>query len=267
MAWIESHQALANHPKVADLMAGMDWDLDTSLGKLHRFWWWCVDYAEDGDLRRHNDNRIGRAVGLNSSEDCSRFVRAMVESCWIDRMPYFRVHDWWDYIGLFLQRKYGEKNKPRWERVKLLYTGSTEVVQRLSQPTNQPNQPTEDRARAFKPEVRSEEATAHGAAAKAALQGQVTQAVMDRALVVLNAYPSKAKKDGRPVAKSLDDQNLLAYKIAGSPDHPWEEHAGLMQANPTPPDLRKWVEKMPDPVALQALRKATAGQSESRRYM
>jgi hypothetical protein len=51
LAWIESHQTLEKHPKTLDLMNATGWDLDTCLGKLHRFWYWCVDYAEDGDLR------------------------------------------------------------------------------------------------------------------------------------------------------------------------------------------------------------------------
>lgn len=145
MAWIESHQALRDHPKTIDLMALMGWDLDTNIGKLHRFWWWCVDYAEDGDLRKHNDSRLAIAVGLNSNQG-KQFVEAMVKSGWIDREPYFRVHDWWDYIGLFLQRKY-QRQPEKWQKVRDLYcstpavtpSGTPGVVTNL---TNQPNQHT-----------------------------------------------------------------------------------------------------------------------------
>lgn len=119
MAWIEAHQNLRDHPKVLDLVNLMEWDLDTTIGKLFRFWWWCVDYAEDGDLRKHNDNRLAVAVGLNG-KDGERFVGSMVQSCWIDRKPYFRVHDWWDYFGRFLQVKY--KNSPeKWRKIQELY--------------------------------------------------------------------------------------------------------------------------------------------------
>jgi hypothetical protein len=112
----------------------MGWDLDTTIAKLHRFWWWCVDYAENGDLRKHSNERVGRAVGLTNGES-TRFVEAMVSSGWIDTEPYRRVHDWWDYIGLFLQRRYGNKNSEKWKAVHRLYNGSTNVVQQLAQPT------------------------------------------------------------------------------------------------------------------------------------
>jgi hypothetical protein len=141
MAWIESHQALLTHPKVHDLMALMGWDLDTTIAKLHRFWWWCVDYAENGDLRKHSIDRLGRAVGLVDSSTAHRFVESMISTGWIDEKPYFRVHDWWEYIGLFLQRRYGNKNSEKWRAVQQLYSSCTEVVHQLAQPTNQPNQP------------------------------------------------------------------------------------------------------------------------------
>ena len=120
MPWIESHQELERHPKTLDLMNLMGWDIDITIGKLHRFWWWCVDYAEDGDLRKHNDNRLSAAVGVLPSAS-KQFMLAMVQSGWIDREPYFRVHDWWHYFGEFLKAKY--KNYPeRWQAVRDLYS-------------------------------------------------------------------------------------------------------------------------------------------------
>jgi len=145
MAWIEAHQKLDNHPKVLDLMNYMTWDLDTTIGKLFRFWWWCVDYAEDGDLRKHNDARIASAVGLNGCYG-KEFVENMVKSGWIDRNPYFRVHDWWDYIGKFLQIKY-KQNPDKWRHVQNCYlNGSMNVIHNTTKPTipNQHNQTKQD---------------------------------------------------------------------------------------------------------------------------
>jgi hypothetical protein len=145
MAWIESHQSLERHPKTLDLMTRMGWDLDTTIGKLQRFWWWCVDYAEDGDLQKHNDGRLGGAVGLNG-EEAKAFKVAMVEACWLDRDPYFRVHDWWNYIGRFLQVKY--KHYPdKWQHVRAAYLTNKELKNGSSNGlnnhrTNQPKQPT-----------------------------------------------------------------------------------------------------------------------------
>lgn len=140
MAWIESHQALEKHPKVYELMSLTGWDLDTAIGKLHRFWWWCVDYAEDGDLRKYSPEVIGRAMGLEG-EKATQIVSIMVKAKWIDEIPYLRVHDWWDYIGLFLQRKYGEKKKDKWQHIQKLYSDCTAIVREGVQELTQPNQP------------------------------------------------------------------------------------------------------------------------------
>lgn len=140
MAWIKSEQAIERHPKTLDLMSRMSWDLDTTIAKLHRFWWWCVDYADDGDLRKHNDARIGAAVGLNG-DAAKQFKDALVQSCWIDREPYFRVHDWWDHAGPFLISKY-KNRKEIWKKIRAAYQDNsckevTDTKIDRKKPTNQ----------------------------------------------------------------------------------------------------------------------------------
>lgn len=77
--------------------------LDVTLGKLHRFWYWCLDFAPTGDLRGKNDAVLAGSVGL-APKDGKRFVDAMVQSGWIDRADeIFRVHDWIDYAGRYLK--------------------------------------------------------------------------------------------------------------------------------------------------------------------
>lgn len=154
MAWIESHQAIERHPKTLSLAAAMGWGIYETIGRLQCFWWWCVDYAEDGDLRKHNDSILGAAVGLNS-QDAKRFVEAMKTARWLDSDPYFRVHDWWFYIGRFLQVKYKTSHPERWMAVKNAYTGGSDTDTEIpnkngsnngskngsktrNQPTNQP---------------------------------------------------------------------------------------------------------------------------------
>lgn len=144
MAWIESHIALRDHPKVLDLAAHMEWqDPDLALGKLHRFWYWCVDHAEDGDLRKYNDGQIGRAVGLNGA-GCKKFVEAMVAARLLDREPYFRVHDWWRYYGPALRSKY-KRSQQKWEFIRNLYVTVTApdhlTSPHLTLPGEQPTSP------------------------------------------------------------------------------------------------------------------------------
>lgn len=145
MAWIESHTELLTHPKILELRELMGWDLDTALGKLHRFWWWCLLYAEDGELRKHNDARLGGAVGLNGTE-ATRFVKAMVTVGLLDRQPCFRIHDWWDRVGYYLMAKY-KKSPHKWEAVREKYGGGNSYqppavpVTGTEYQPNQPNQP------------------------------------------------------------------------------------------------------------------------------
>lgn len=143
MPWIESHQTIERHYKTLDLMTSMGWDIDTTIGKLHRFWWWCMDYVEDGDLRKHSRERLGAVVGL-SGESAEKFIESMVSSRYLDDDPYFRIHDWWDYYGRFLQVKYKNKQE-KWKKIKELYhnvsKGGAKGGDENHKPTNQPNQP------------------------------------------------------------------------------------------------------------------------------
>lgn len=144
MAWIEFHDTVIEHYKTKDLARCYGCEVNTAIGMLGRFWLWCVKFADDGDLRRHNDDRIGDSVGLNG-EQAKRFVDAMVQSCWIDRKPYFRVHDWWDFAKSFLKSRY--KDEPeKWQKIKRLYENKTPVLHqsntRVTPATYQPNQPT-----------------------------------------------------------------------------------------------------------------------------
>lgn len=126
MAWIESHQALEKHPKILHLSTIMGWSLDETLGKMHRFWWWCLDYAPTGNLQSI-DSR-GLATGLHLSErDAPMFMPALIEThlvCHVQIPAYlrgekrdkrvsqpWRVHDWIDYAGQYL-KKTKFKNHP-----------------------------------------------------------------------------------------------------------------------------------------------------------
>lgn len=139
MAWIESHQKLKEDDKLFDLMDKLQMDMRSAVGTLHLFWWWCVDHAENGDLRGINDAHIGRIVGLNG-DDCKKLVDGLVGAGFIEREPYFRVANWWKFIGKYLMSKY--KDTPnKWKIVRRAYNG--EVTDKLRRsnttPPNQPN--------------------------------------------------------------------------------------------------------------------------------
>lgn len=102
MSYIESHQELEGHPKLLDLMVALSLDTDTAIGRLHRFWYWCMTYAESGVLEKHPEARIDAKFGAG-------FTAAMRECGFIDK-DRFRVHDWLDYAGRYLTARYRTRN-------------------------------------------------------------------------------------------------------------------------------------------------------------
>lgn len=144
MAWIESHQALEKHPKVLRLSRAASWSVPETIGKLHIFWWWCLNYATDGRLKKHGNDVIANVFGITT--DCDQFVTTLNEIGFVDFEPEIRVHDWWDYAGKFLQIRY--KRTPKtWKEIKRfygysVYRNSSRTVQGLSDENNhKPNQP------------------------------------------------------------------------------------------------------------------------------
>jgi hypothetical protein len=154
VAWIESHQKLKDDPKMVAVSITMGWNIYECIGRLHAFWWWCVDHCEDGDLRRYNDEVLASSVALNG-EEAKRFVEAMVAGCgngeaFVERQPYFRLRNWWKFAGRFLKGKYKD-NPSKWQKIKELYDEGTPsvtpsvthpVAPRTNIPTYLPNQPT-----------------------------------------------------------------------------------------------------------------------------
>lgn len=146
MAWIESHQALGNHPKLLKMSRAMGWSKADTLGRLHLFWHWCLDYATDGQLDKHGMNVVADVFEIPELER-EKFVRALRESEFVDFEPELRVHDWWDYSGKFLQIRY--KHKPAiWKNIKRLYglrierTKNRQRTDKDGLKNIKPNQPT-----------------------------------------------------------------------------------------------------------------------------
>jgi hypothetical protein len=87
-------------------MKAMGWDLDTTLGKLHRLWWWCLDYAIDGRLCSFTASQIGAAC---DTEDGPRLMAALIEARFVEEKPELRLRNWWEHAGEFLRYKLASK--------------------------------------------------------------------------------------------------------------------------------------------------------------
>ncbi len=108
MAWIESHTVLLRHPKLLRLARELRLKPVHCLGHLHALWHATLETREDGDLSSWSDEDIAAAAGVTS--DAPTFVSSLRLSGWLDNAL---VHDWLDYAGLYLTRKYAKRNKER----------------------------------------------------------------------------------------------------------------------------------------------------------
>lgn len=146
--WIESHQTLARHPKMFALCEELKIIPAQAIGHLHLFWYWCLDYAKQGDLTPFSDAAIARAADWPG--DPAAFVQALVKAGFVDETR--EVHDWYDYAGKLIEKRESERLRLRRLRKDAKKRGlsgvrpppvrSTDGVRTpLTNPTNQPNQP------------------------------------------------------------------------------------------------------------------------------
>ena len=112
MSWIRSDCALPRHPKTIFLKTLLGIEMDTLIGRLHMLWWWCLEYALDGDLSQKEPKMIEGA--------CQIPLKLLVKAKFVDSRPYRRIHDWWDNQGSYLKSRF--KDQPdKWQQIKLLY--------------------------------------------------------------------------------------------------------------------------------------------------
>lgn len=108
MAWIASHQTLERHKKILRMMGLTGWSKNETIGALHRFYYWCLDLAEDGDLRKFTPAEI--VMSFDSPADtATRTVENMIAAEWIDRYPHLRVHNWWEIAGPLFCKRYARQ--------------------------------------------------------------------------------------------------------------------------------------------------------------
>ncbi len=112
MSWIRSEKALLHHPKTVHLQVLLKVDVDVVIGRLHRLWWWCLDYALDGDLSKQEGKVIEQACGIP--------IQTLIRSGFVDGRPYRRIHGWWDNQGAYLRSRY-HKEPEKWQRIESLY--------------------------------------------------------------------------------------------------------------------------------------------------
>lgn len=108
MPWIESHTVLLRHRKVCLLALALGIPPVYVVGHLHVLWHAVLEQQEDGDVSTWPDEMIAHAAAYQG--DARAFVAALQAQKLLDGKV---VHDWLDYAGLFLTKKYSTSNRPK----------------------------------------------------------------------------------------------------------------------------------------------------------
>jgi hypothetical protein len=130
MPWIHSYSTLASHPKLLGLASDLDVSENEAIGILHRLWWWCAEYAQDGNITSLSDEAlcricsyktgpvyitIGSKTYLKGNSNASDLPLKLISNGFVDDLKGVRtVHDF-DFTNDKLQ-DYVEKGRERKRR-------------------------------------------------------------------------------------------------------------------------------------------------------
>ncbi|MFB5761059.1 hypothetical protein [Paenibacillus medicaginis] len=115
MAWIESHQGTDRHPKTRKLCRLLGISRPAAVGHLHMFWWWAMDYAQDGDISKFGPDDIADAVDWEG--DADQFYDALLASGFVDETEAGRkIHGWYGYAGRLIERRVADAERKRISR-------------------------------------------------------------------------------------------------------------------------------------------------------
>lgn len=102
MPWIESHTVLLRHRKLIGLSRELKIRRAYALGHLHALWHAAMEQQEDGDLSLWSDEMISESSDFPG--EASVWVQGLQKHGFLDGRV---LHDWIDYAGRFLIKKYG----------------------------------------------------------------------------------------------------------------------------------------------------------------
>jgi len=111
MAYVEAHAGLRDHLKTKKVARLLGIPKVQVIGHMLCLWWWCQEYAQDGDLSNFDAADIADAAEYEG--DPQTFVDALLNCgvkggagfLWRDSNNALVINDWYQYGGkLFVQR-------------------------------------------------------------------------------------------------------------------------------------------------------------------
>lgn len=146
MAYIESHQELARHPKTKKAARLLNISIPQMIGHLHMLWYWAMDYAQDGDLARYEPADIAEAtlwegdpqtlldiltfagfleIAPKADQHKSMIDQPIID---LDQITY-RIHDWMEYAGKLILKRQKDAKRHRDARLGLTSQESPPIPQ------------------------------------------------------------------------------------------------------------------------------------------
>jgi hypothetical protein len=115
MAWIESHQAIGNHPKTILLAELLGCNRAAAVGYLQFLWGWTLVDAPDGKVGRFPPKVLARACHWSGKAE--KFWDCLREAGFVDdSLEGWVIHDWDDYAGSLLNRRARDAERKRTSR-------------------------------------------------------------------------------------------------------------------------------------------------------
>jgi hypothetical protein len=117
MAWLEAHQELRDHPKIKRAARLLGVNRPQMIGHMLCLWWWCLDYAQDGDLTDFDRADIADAADWQGDPDT--FVDALLNCGPADRPGFLtngnglHVNDWAEYGGRYIGKRNQSRDRQR----------------------------------------------------------------------------------------------------------------------------------------------------------
>lgn len=132
MAWIESHQELARHPKTRKLSRKLGISVPAAIGHLHMLWWWALDYAQDGNISDFEPDDIADAIDWQS--DADDLLTALIDSGFVEKQDnLILIHDWFDYAGRLVDKR--EQNRERKRKSRANKTNKQDGHEEVTRPS------------------------------------------------------------------------------------------------------------------------------------
>lgn len=102
MSWLKTDTKLRGHPKLEPTANDLSISEVYLVGHLQYMWLGALERYEDGDLSNISDSMIASLAGWNVKK-ADAFVSVLTKHKWLENRV---IHDWLDYAGDYLKRKY-----------------------------------------------------------------------------------------------------------------------------------------------------------------